>query len=37
VSARLQMLAHDLVAYGPMLRTRFNDDKGKAGFAAFYK
>ena len=37
VVARMQMLAHDLVAYGPLLRTRFGEDKSKAGFAAFYK
>ena len=39
VSARVQLMAHDLCTYGPLLTARFAEDKSKPGqgFAAFYK
>jgi NAD(P)H-dependent FMN reductase len=39
VSSRVQLMAHDLCTYGPLLTARFAEDKSKPGqgFAAFYK
>jgi azobenzene reductase len=39
LQSRVELMAYDLVQYGPLLTRRFTEDKGQAtkGFAAFYK